>query len=161
MVNDAARRQGCNKLRFPGRGQLVPGTVGLELRGQAVAAPFGRAFELQLEPRPEEVIIQAKGVKTGIKDVRDLRGVLDREKVGPSAPRRLSHFNVTLPPRRKAIRTSGCLGRSIGASFKLIQASIFSIHGVKRGKRKVAAFPRFGNMNKLIEQTGVTNDRLD
>ena len=30
--------------------------------------------------RPEQVIIQVKGGKTGVKDVRDLRGVLDREK---------------------------------------------------------------------------------
>jgi hypothetical protein len=36
--------------------------------------------------QPEEVIIQVKGGKTGVKDVRDLRGVLDREKAGPSAP---------------------------------------------------------------------------
>ena len=30
--------------------------------------------------KPEQVIIQVKGGKTGVKDVRDLRGVLDREK---------------------------------------------------------------------------------
>ena len=30
--------------------------------------------------RPEQVIIQVKGGKPGVKDVRDLRGVLDREK---------------------------------------------------------------------------------
>jgi hypothetical protein len=30
--------------------------------------------------RPEHIIIQVKGGKTGVKDVRDLRGVLDREK---------------------------------------------------------------------------------
>jgi site-specific DNA-methyltransferase (adenine-specific) len=30
--------------------------------------------------RPEQIIIQVKGGKTGVKDVRDLRGVLDREK---------------------------------------------------------------------------------
>ena len=29
--------------------------------------------------RPEQIIIQVKGGKTGVKDVRDLRGVLDRE----------------------------------------------------------------------------------
>jgi Restriction endonuclease len=29
---------------------------------------------------PEQIIIQVKGGKTGVKDVRDLRGVLDREK---------------------------------------------------------------------------------
>jgi DNA modification methylase len=32
------------------------------------------------EARPEQIIIQVKGGKTGVKDVRDLRGVLDREK---------------------------------------------------------------------------------
>jgi site-specific DNA-methyltransferase (adenine-specific) len=32
------------------------------------------------EPRPEQIIIQVKGGKTGVKDVRDLRGVVDREK---------------------------------------------------------------------------------
>jgi DNA modification methylase len=32
------------------------------------------------DPRPEQIIIQVKGGKTGVKDVRDLRGVLDREK---------------------------------------------------------------------------------
>jgi hypothetical protein len=32
--------------------------------------------------RPEQIIIQVKGGKTGVKDVRDLRGVLDREKAG-------------------------------------------------------------------------------
>ena len=31
-------------------------------------------------PKPEQIIIQVKGGKTGVKDVRDLRGVLDREK---------------------------------------------------------------------------------
>ena len=30
--------------------------------------------------RPEQIIIQVKGGKTGVKDVRDLRGVLDRER---------------------------------------------------------------------------------
>jgi len=30
--------------------------------------------------RPEQIIIQVKGGKTGVKDVRDLRGVLEREK---------------------------------------------------------------------------------
>jgi site-specific DNA-methyltransferase (adenine-specific) len=30
--------------------------------------------------RPEQIILQVKGGKTGVKDVRDLRGVLDREK---------------------------------------------------------------------------------
>jgi hypothetical protein len=29
---------------------------------------------------PEQIIIQVKGGKTGVKDVRDLRGVLDREQ---------------------------------------------------------------------------------
>ena len=29
--------------------------------------------------KPEQIIIQVKGGKTGVKDVRDLRGVLDRE----------------------------------------------------------------------------------
>ncbi len=30
--------------------------------------------------KPEQIIIQVKGGKTGVKDVRDLRGVIDREK---------------------------------------------------------------------------------
>ena len=30
--------------------------------------------------KPEQIIIQVKGGKTGVKDVRDLRGVLDRDK---------------------------------------------------------------------------------
>ena len=30
--------------------------------------------------KPEQIIIQVKGGKTGVKDVRDLRGVLDREQ---------------------------------------------------------------------------------
>jgi len=30
--------------------------------------------------RPEQIVIQVKGGKTGVKDVRDLRGVLEREK---------------------------------------------------------------------------------
>jgi site-specific DNA-methyltransferase (adenine-specific) len=30
--------------------------------------------------KPEQIVIQVKGGKTGVKDVRDLRGVLDREK---------------------------------------------------------------------------------
>src|SRR2546427_12146973 len=30
--------------------------------------------------RPEQIVIQVKGGKTGVKDVRDLRGVLDREQ---------------------------------------------------------------------------------
>jgi site-specific DNA-methyltransferase (adenine-specific) len=30
--------------------------------------------------KPEQIIIQVKGGKTGVKDVRDLRGVVDREK---------------------------------------------------------------------------------
>jgi DNA modification methylase len=31
-------------------------------------------------PKPEQIIIQVKGGKTGVKDVRDLRGVIEREK---------------------------------------------------------------------------------
>jgi len=30
--------------------------------------------------KPEQIIIQVKGGKTGVKDVRDLRGVLDRDQ---------------------------------------------------------------------------------
>jgi hypothetical protein len=30
--------------------------------------------------KPEQIVIQVKGGKTGVKDVRDLRGVIDREK---------------------------------------------------------------------------------
>jgi hypothetical protein len=41
--------EGCIKLRFPGWGQLVPGAVGLELRGQAVPRPFRKALELELD----------------------------------------------------------------------------------------------------------------
>jgi hypothetical protein len=41
--------QGCIKLRFRGRGQLVPGTAGLIIRGQAVPAPSSRVFELELD----------------------------------------------------------------------------------------------------------------
>jgi len=41
--------QGRIKLRLPGRGQLVPRIVGLELREQAVPAPFRRAVELELD----------------------------------------------------------------------------------------------------------------
>ena len=46
---EARISQGCTKLCFPGRGQLVPGTVGLLLRGQAVPAPFIRAFDLEVD----------------------------------------------------------------------------------------------------------------
>jgi hypothetical protein len=31
-------------------------------------------------PKPEQIILQVKGGKTGVKDVRDLRGVVEREK---------------------------------------------------------------------------------
>jgi site-specific DNA-methyltransferase (adenine-specific) len=34
----------------------------------------------QKAPRPEQIVIQVKGRRTGVKDVRDLRGVLDHEK---------------------------------------------------------------------------------
>jgi len=43
------RSQGCLNLRLPGRGQLVLATVGLELQGHALPAPFSRAFELELD----------------------------------------------------------------------------------------------------------------
>jgi hypothetical protein len=49
LLGRAASAQGCIKLRFSGWGQLVPGIVGLELRGQAVPAPFRRAFEPELD----------------------------------------------------------------------------------------------------------------
>ena len=37
-------------------------------------------FPRTLPAKPEQIIIQVKGGKTGVKDVRDLRGVLDREQ---------------------------------------------------------------------------------
>ncbi len=37
--------------------------------------------------RPEPIIIQVKDGKTGVKDVRDLRGVLDREKAAAAQTR--------------------------------------------------------------------------
>ena len=49
LVCAAGEPQGCIKLQFLGRGQLVPDTVCLMLRGQAVPAPFSRAFELELD----------------------------------------------------------------------------------------------------------------
>jgi hypothetical protein len=45
----AAGRQGCIKLHFRGRGQLVPGCVGLSLQGQAVPAPVRKGFEMALD----------------------------------------------------------------------------------------------------------------
>jgi hypothetical protein len=44
--------QRCIKFRFAGRGQLVPGTVALESRGQAVPAP-DEAIELSSSFREE------------------------------------------------------------------------------------------------------------
>ena len=41
--------QGCIKLRFPGRGQLVLGTTGLKFQGQAGPATFSSAFGLELD----------------------------------------------------------------------------------------------------------------
>jgi hypothetical protein len=32
--------------------------------------------------KPEQITIQVQGGKTGVKDVRDFRGVLEREKAG-------------------------------------------------------------------------------
>ena len=37
-------------------------------------------FPRTLPAKPEQIVIQVKGGKTGVKDVRDLRGVLDCEK---------------------------------------------------------------------------------
>ena len=39
---------GCLKPQLPGWEQLVPGTVGLMFRGQAVPAPSSRAIDLEL-----------------------------------------------------------------------------------------------------------------
>lgn len=41
--------QGCIELSFRGRGQLVPGTAGLIIRGQAVPAPFSSGCALELD----------------------------------------------------------------------------------------------------------------
>jgi hypothetical protein len=41
--------QGCIKLHFRGRGQPVPGCVGLCLQGQAVPAPISKDFEMELD----------------------------------------------------------------------------------------------------------------
>jgi hypothetical protein len=74
----------------PARGQRRSPKAGLQqapLSGAGtVPAPFRRAFELELEPWPEGVILQVNGGKTGVKAGRDLRGVLDREKGGWPAP---------------------------------------------------------------------------
>ena len=74
----------------PARGQRCSPKAGLQqapLSGAGtVPAPFRRAFELELELWPEGVILQVNGGKTGVKTGRDLRGVLDREKRGWSAP---------------------------------------------------------------------------
>src|SRR5664279_3368656 len=38
--------------RFPRRGQPVPGTVGLDMRGHSAPAPIGRAFALEVHAAP-------------------------------------------------------------------------------------------------------------
>jgi site-specific DNA-methyltransferase (adenine-specific) len=47
--------------------------------------------------KPEQIIIQVKGGKTGVKDVRDLRGVLDREKAA------IGVLNSLQPPTKDMI----------------------------------------------------------
>ena len=48
----ASSSQNGIKLRFPGQGQLVPGTEGLDIWGQAVPAPFRKALALEVHPAP-------------------------------------------------------------------------------------------------------------
>jgi hypothetical protein len=71
---------------FRGEDSLSPALWARTCGDRLSPAPFRRAFELELEPWPEGVILQVNGGKTGVKAGRDLRGVLDRENGGSSAP---------------------------------------------------------------------------
>jgi len=56
------------------------------------------------ETKPEQIIIQVKGGKTGVKDVRDLRGVLDREKAA------IGLLISIQPPTREMIAEAVSMG---------------------------------------------------
>ena len=52
--------------------------------------------------KPEQIIIQVKGGKTGVKDVRDLRGVIEREKQPSASSFHSSHRLARWTPKPPA-----------------------------------------------------------
>jgi len=54
--------------------------------------------------KPEQIIIQFKGGKIGVKDVRDLRGVLDRKKAASGRARHATANRLVAPKSDEAGR---------------------------------------------------------
>ena len=80
--NEAATLAGDDKYQFQWRALGLVGARPVEQRKGADHGIDGKIL-FRDDPKaakPEQIIIQVKGGKTGVKDVRDLRGVLDREK---------------------------------------------------------------------------------
>ncbi len=80
--NEAATLAEEDKYQFQ---RWALGLVGARLVEQKRGADHGIDGKILFRDdpkaaKPEQLIIQVKGGKTGVKDVRDLRGVLDREK---------------------------------------------------------------------------------
>lgn len=80
--NEAATLAGDDKYQFQ---WWALGLVGARPVEQKKGADHGIDGKILFRDdpnaaRPEQIIIQVKGGKTGVKDVRDLRGVLDRER---------------------------------------------------------------------------------
>jgi DNA modification methylase len=80
--NEAATLAGDDKYQFQ---WWALGLVGARPVEQKKGADHGIDGKILFRDdpkaaRPEQIIIQVKGGKTGVKDVRDLRGVLDREQ---------------------------------------------------------------------------------
>ena len=81
QLGDAPGEQchGCIKLGMPGRGQLVPGTTASGFWGQAVPAPFTRAFGSELDAALEQCLqITARSATGRDKSVRSATPEPDR-----------------------------------------------------------------------------------
>lgn len=80
--HEAARLAEEDKFQFQWWALGLVGARPIEPKKGADQGVDGKIF-FRDDPRaakPEQIILQVKGGKTGVKDVRDLRGVLEREK---------------------------------------------------------------------------------
>jgi len=98
--------------------------------------------------KPEQTIIQVKGGKTGVKDVRDLRGVLDRDRAAIGILISLQPPTAELNP---LTRPSATLSPSDGARDQAASAGFYE-H--KTNKQK---FPRLQlrTVKELMEGKGI------
>ena len=105
-------------------------------------------------PRPQQIIIQVKGGKTSVKDVRDLRGVLDREKAAIGV---LISLQPPTGPMEVEAASAGLYAHKLnGQKYPRLQLrtvkELMEGKGIERPSTAAATYETFKKANRAVSE---------